>query len=145
MAKRNEVAPSDAVSIEPAQICFIIVKAREFDAKVAPEDPKSGSNPTDDLGVGALEDSPGDPTLEELAGAIGALNSDQQVELLALCWLGRGDYTAAEWDQAMDEARATRDRNLVHYLVSTPLLGDYLEEGYNQLGYSCEDVELGRL
>lgn len=145
MVKRTEIGPTDTVSIDREQLCFIIVKAKEFDAKVSPGDPESGSNPADDLGVDILEDFAGDPTLEELVGAITALNIDEQTELLALCWLGRGDYTPDDWDQAVSEARAARDRNLAQYLVATPLLGDYLEEGYAQLGYSCEDVELGRL
>jgi hypothetical protein len=31
------------------------------------------------------------------------------------------------------------------YLIGTPLLADYLEQGLSQLGYSLEDFEVGRL
>lgn len=137
--------PADAISIDPEQVCFIILKAREFDVKVAPDDPDSGSNPTDDRDVDILEELADDSTLLELTGAIEALNADQKAELLAMCWLGRGDYEAREWFLALRQARRSVDAHLLSYLLGTPLLGDFLEEGYSQLGYSCDDVELGRL
>ena len=145
MARTEMSVPEDAVSIDPEQMCFIIVKAKEFDAKVDPDDPDSGSNPVDDKDIGILEDFADDPTLQELLGAIDALNSDQQAELLALCWLGRGDFSPDAWSEALAQAQATRDKHLPSYLTGTPLLGDYLEEGYSQLGYSCEAYEIGRL
>jgi Protein of unknown function (DUF3775) len=36
-------------------------------------------------------------------------------------------------------------RKKTDYLIGTPLLGDYLEEGLSQLGYSIEDLEIGRM
>ncbi len=145
MSRRTDTDPAIELSIAAEQICFILVKAKEFDALVEPDDPESGSNPTDDREIDVLEDQADNPTLQELAGAISALNADQRSEVLALCWLGRGDYTAADWMEACREARAVQDEQLVQYLIGTPLLGDYLEEGYNQLGHSCEDYALGRL
>jgi hypothetical protein len=145
MTRTGTNVPEDAISIDPEQMCFIIVKAKEFDAKVDPDDPGSGSNPTDDKGIDILEDFADDPTMQELIGAIDALNSDQQAELLALCWLGRGDFSPDAWSEALSQAQATRDKNLPSYLVGTPLLGDFLEEGYSQLGYSCEAYGIGRL
>jgi Protein of unknown function (DUF3775) len=32
-----------------------------------------------------------------------------------------------------------------HYLLGTPLLADFLEEGLTQFGLSCEEFEFGRL
>lgn len=145
MAPRGGESPQDPISIDPEQMCFIIIKARQFDAKVAPDDPDSGSNPVDDRDIDILQDFADDPTLQELTGAIEALNLDQQAELLAMCWLGRGDYTAEDWNAALELARGTRDGDLTGYLVGTPLLGDFLEEAYSQLGYSCESYEIGRL
>ena len=137
--------PEDAISIDPEQVCFIIVKARELDAKVAPDDPDSGSNAADDHEIDVLEDFADDPTLQELTEAVEALNADQHAELLAMLWLGRGDYGVEDWDEALAEAQNTVSRSFANYLVGTPLLGDYLEEGYTALGYSCEEYEIGRL
>src|SRR5215471_15391021 len=43
------------LTISPETVCYIIVKAREFDVKVDPTDPDSGSNPGDDNEVDILE------------------------------------------------------------------------------------------
>jgi hypothetical protein len=145
MIRSEPEAPVDAISIDPEQVCFIIVKARELDAKVEPDDPDSGSNAADDREIDILEDFADDPTLQELTEAIEALNADQHAELLAMLWLGRGDWEVTDWDEALAEAGNTVSGSFSSYLVGTPLLGDYLGEGYAALGYSCEEYEIGRL
>jgi len=134
---------SDQLTISPEKAFYVIVKAREFDEKVAPSDPDSGSNPTDDLAVDVLEEEAEDPVLEELEGALAALNIDEQLDLLALTWLGRGDFPS--FAQARQEASDLRDKHIASYLIGTPQLGDYLEEGLTQLGYSLEEFERNRL
>ncbi|MFQ5956060.1 MAG: DUF3775 domain-containing protein [Kiloniellales bacterium] len=131
------------ISLE--KVCFIMIKAREFDAKVEPDDPDSGSNPTDDDQRDILEDFADDATYEELVDALEALNQDEMAELLALIWLGRGDYTPEEWPEVLEQARETRDENAVRYIIGIPLVSDYLEEGLSRLGFSCQEFELGRL
>jgi Protein of unknown function (DUF3775) len=127
------------------KLAYIIVKAREYDAEVPSTDPDSGSNPADDADLDVLEDTPENPTYQELTGAISSLSDLERVELLALMWLGRGDYNKDEWREALVQARQIHDEKETDYLVGTPLLGDYLEEGLSQLGYSIEDYEIGRL
>jgi hypothetical protein len=139
--EKNEATGELTISAEKA--FYIIVKAREFDEKVAPADPESGSNPTDDRDVDVLESDADDPTSQELEGALATLNIDEQLDLLALTWLGRGDFTSFE--QARREAEDVRDKHIPSYLIGTPKLGDYLEEGLAQLGYSLEEFELNRL
>ena len=86
------------------------------------------------------------PTIyQELVDAINGLNDPERIELLALTWLGRGDYAKEEWRDAVEEARRIHDEKETQYLVGTPLLADYLEEGLSQLGYSLEDCEIGRM
>ena len=131
--------------ISPEKVCFIAAKAREFDAKVAPEELDGGSNPTDDDGIAVLEDYADDPTEEELRAALSALNEDEREDLLALTWLGRGDYTSDQWDEALAAVRAMPDRHIAGYLLGTPTLADHLEEGLAQLGRSCAEFELGRM
>ena len=72
---------------------------------------------------------PGDPTREELAGAIRDLNEDERAELIALAWLGRGTYDLDEWDEAVATARSEHGKRAAEYLLGLPLLGDYLEDG----------------
>lgn len=122
-------------------ICFIVIKARAFDAKVAIQEPDPGSNPGDEGMREVLEDYPDDPVEDELTAAIDSLNEDQQIELVALSWMGRGDYDKEDWPEAVAEARAARSDHTAGYLLGMPLVGDYLENGLATLGYSCEEFE----
>lgn len=133
------------INVNPEKVCFIIVKAREFDAKVDPVEPDPGSNPSDDQDRGVLEDYADDPTLEELRGAIDTLDDDELIDVIALAWVGRGDFARAEWQNARTLARERHRRPSTDYLVGIPTLGDYLEEGLAELGYSCSDYEAGHL
>jgi Protein of unknown function (DUF3775) len=133
------------LSISPEKLCYIIIKAREFDAKVEPMDLDPGSNPSDDGNRAVLEDYGDDPTLAELRDAISSLNEDEVVEVIAMVWLGRGDFNREEWADALELARERHNRRSAQYLVGIPNLGDCLEEGAAQLGISIEDYELNRL
>ena len=127
------------LTIPLENLAFIIIKAREFDAEVPPVDEDSGSNPSDDAEWDVLQASTDNPTYQELVDAINGLGNPARIELLALTWLGRGDYAKEEWRDAVEEARRIHDEKETQYLIGTPLLADYLEEGLSQLGYSLED------
>ena len=127
------------------QLAYIVEKAREFDAETEPVDVDSGSNPSDDRDVAILEGTPDNPTRQELAAALDTLDDDQRVEILALMWLGRGDYGRDDWRAALAQAREVHNEAETEYLIGTPLLADYLEIGLDVLGYSLEDYEKNRL
>lgn len=133
------------LAISPEKVCFIIIKAHEFDAKEEVEEPDPGSNPSDDKDIEVLEDYEDDPVLEELTSFINSLSVDEQIDLVAMMWLGRDDYTAADWATVREEAARAHNEHTAEYLLGEPLLGDFLEEGLSMLGFSCEDVELNRL
>jgi hypothetical protein len=143
MADRDVNDPSDALTISPERAFFIIVKAREFDEQVAPSDPDSGSNPTDDREVDVLEVGEDNAVLQELEAAIASLNIDERLDVLALTWLGRGDF--ASFGEARGAAGDLSELHVARYLIGTPQLGDYLEEGLSQLGVSLEGFEINRL
>lgn len=139
--------PPDAgtqLTVDPETVCRVVAMARQYDVKVAPVILDRGSDPVDDGYREVLEARDSDSVAEALAGALGALNEDEIVDLLALCWIGRGDYAAAEWEAALAEARS-RLNHPVRYLMGIPLLGDYLENGLSELGYSCADFDLSHL
>lgn len=140
-----ESGDSATLAISPEKACFIIVKAREFDVKDVVTNPGESSSAADDAMFSVLEDRFDDPVAQELHGFIGALNEDEQVDLVALAWLGRGDGTIADWDELRAEASRAHNKRTAAYLLGIPLLADYLEEGLAQFGLSCEEFELGRL
>ncbi|MFC4623992.1 DUF3775 domain-containing protein [Daeguia caeni] len=117
---------------------FIIAKAREYDVQVptTDEDPDSGSNNDDELDI--LDAKRDNPTRKELVAAIHSLNEDERMELLALMWLGRGDFSTSEWEDALATAADRHNGAEADYLLGTPLLGDYLEEGLAQLGITLD-------
>ena len=124
------------------QVCFIVVKTREYQTKVEPV----GENIDGDAAErDVLEDFAGDPTFDELTEALSDLNADQRAELIALTWIGRGDFTKADWAEAIDGAQEVIGERFVRYMTGIPLLADYLEAGLEEFDESCEAFETGRM
>lgn len=140
MVVRDFAAAPD-MSLSRDQLAFLVLKARAFDAEVDAVDPDDGSNAADDHGVSALEDTRDNPSAAELRGAIAALNTDAQTDLVALLWVGRGDYDADEWNDARTAALDAREGPTSRYLLGTPMLGDLLEEGAAKLGLNITQEE----
>lgn len=133
------------LSISPEKVFFIIVKAREFDVKDEVTDPDPASDAADDRMIAVLEDHGDDPAYDEAHDFINALTEDEQIDLVTLAWLGRGDYTADDWEEVRAEAAGAHNERTAEYLLGTPLLPDYLEEGLAMLGINLEDYEIDRL
>jgi hypothetical protein len=89
--------------------------------------------------ISVLEDHRDDPTQQELRAFIDALTEDEQIDLVTLTWLGRGDGTIDEWDSLRQEAARLHNRRTAAYLLGKPMLADHLEEGLSQFECSCED------
>jgi hypothetical protein len=130
---------SPALSISPEKVCFIIAKAREFDAKDVVTDPGDSSSAIDDAMLAVLEDHPDDPVVHELLGFIRALTEDEQIDLVALAWLGRGDGTIDDWKDIRAEASRAHNRRTGSYLLGMPLLPSHLDEALSQFGISCDE------
>lgn len=135
------MADEPNLSIPLETICFIIGKAREFDAKDEVSEPDPGSNPSDDGMRGVLEDHEDDPVTEEITAVIGDLNEDAQIDLVTLAWLGRGDGGLDDWGALRAEAVNAYNGRTAEYLLGMPLLADYLEEALSQFGLSCASVQ----
>lgn len=126
------------LNISTDTVCFIIAKARQFDVKVGSAEPDPGSNPTDDGERAILVDEPGDMTQDELRVAIDDLNVDEVTDLIALAWVGRGDFGPEEWADAKKLARERQHEHSAAYLMGMPTLPDFLAEGLDALGHSCD-------
>jgi hypothetical protein len=127
-------------------VCYVIHQARELVADLAPLSDEPGRHAPDDTVREDVADEDGPEAREggeynELKAFIDSLSEDEQAELVALTWIGRGTYTADDWDEAVEVAREEHPRRVATYLLGQPLLADELEEGLAEFDLSCEDVD----
>jgi hypothetical protein len=126
-------------SISPEKVFFIIAKSRQADSTATDLNANSGS--ADDDAVHGSRDRSKTTDLSELSGFIQDLNVDEQIDLVALMWLGRGDGDLDNWEDLRAEALRAHNDRTASYLIETPMLADYLEEALSQFGKSAEDFE----
>jgi hypothetical protein len=100
-------------------------------------DPGDASNPTDDAMISVLEDHGDDPVVQEIAAAIFSMSEDEQIDLVTLAWVGRGDGSIEDWDELRAEAARAHNERTTSYLLGMPLLADYLDEALSQFEHSC--------
>jgi hypothetical protein len=131
------------LDINPDTIRFIIDKAQEFQVKEGVTIPETPLSPSDDWARQILADHADDPSLQQIRDTVEDLEPDQQAELVALMWLGRGDYDVDEWEEAVEQATESANERTADYLIGTPMLGDFLAEGLSMLGYDEGGAEPG--
>jgi hypothetical protein len=112
------------LNINTDTIRFIIDKAHEFQMLG-----ESGDQTAEEGG---------NPAFAELKATIDDLEPDQQVCLVTLMWVGRGDYSVDEWPKAVAHAGESWTERTAEYLIGTPLLSDYLTEGLDQVDAGSE-------
>lgn len=135
--------PTDfALTIDPETVRLFILKARaisaalndDYDAGHEHEIELDGQSRDSHLHDGLAEEEAENYTARELRALINDLNVDEAADLIALTWLGRGDFDPSEWDQAIADARLRVNRRVATYLLGMPMFGDWLEEGLQELG-----------
>lgn len=127
------------LEVNPETVCWAVGRIREFQAQeqvVIPEPTATGT--ADDWAMQILASHGDDLTYLEFKTAVAELEPRQQAALVALMWVGRGDYLPDEWAAALSDARGSWTPRTADYLIATPLACDYLEEGLEALGYTCE-------
>jgi hypothetical protein len=135
-------SPDWELAIDPDTVRLFVLKARAISAGVT-DDYVAGNDHEiefDDQSHdghhhdGLAEEESDDLTSAELRELIADLNVDETANLIALMWLGRGDYERAEWSEAVEEARQRDRKKAVDYLLGMPLLAEWLEDGLEALG-----------
>ena len=138
--------------IKPETVSRIVFAARELNAGAelfeAAEEEERGGREGHDIDEEMLEaevheENEHDPVYQEISGVIDDLSVEEQCELIALVWLGRGDFGKEDWDEALKTAGDRHTEHTAEYLLGMPLLADYLEEGLAQFDLSCEDFDMG--
>lgn len=77
----------------------------------------------------------------ELRAFLERLTEEEQTDLVALMWIGRGSFDADEFQEARETAIAEATVPTPDYLMGTPHLSDHLEAGLEELGLSASDEE----
>lgn len=128
--------------INPAKVCFVIAKSRELLSEDAVAEP-DGSDSRDD-GIRSMSaDAAGGSIRRELVEFIKDLDVDESAALVALAWIGRGDFEPDDWRSAVAAAEERREGPTWKYLLGMALLPDYLEDALSAFGRSCEEFESG--
>lgn len=124
------------MALDPDQVKELILHIRAYDAKDEVLD--SSGDPESGEAVDLLRTSGDDPDRAIIADLIAELNEDAQADLVALYWIGRGDFDPRERAEAVREAKARKTIPTEEYLLGAPLLGDHLEAGLDALS-NAED------
>lgn len=129
----------NVLNLNPELVCNIINKAKEFHAKEGATFNEEISDSQYEYDwAQILADHEDDLTLQEVRNAIEEMDPDQQLDLLTLMYVGRGDFDVEEWSAARKEAKNNLAPDLTGYLISKPLIADYLAKGLELLGYNCD-------
>jgi hypothetical protein len=129
--------------ISTEKVCALIEAARELAGKV-PSTAGDRTTTGDDSQLTTIVDQPGQDVYEgdarrrETIEFVAGLNVEAQTDLLALIWLGRGDYDIAEWDDALAEAEARIAARDPDYMIGDAALPQYLGDGLEAFGWTCE-------
>lgn len=131
----------EELGVSEETLAAIILEARAFDVTVDETDEDEASNDIDDGEVSVFEDQADNPAEQVLLEGIASLSMEEQEVLVALAWIGRGDYDASEWEEARQMAADRDNGDVAHYLSGMPMLGDYLEAGAAALGINLSETE----
>jgi len=138
-AASNQEQEPPMLDISTRKVAFIIIRARELDAKVGRWDRSGDVADAETI----LEGRRGDATEAELREFISGLNSDEQAELVAVMWIGRETFAPEELADAVRTAKEEATTPTEDYLLGEPMLADYLEDGLSKLGIDPGDEEDG--
>ncbi|OSP55023.1 DUF3775 domain-containing protein [Pseudoruegeria sp. SK021] len=78
---------------------------------------------------------------QEFRSFVSSLTDDEKYSLVAVLWIGREDFSADEYDEALATAAREATTPTEDYLLGIPQLSSFLESGLEALGVSATDVE----
>lgn len=139
---RNPVPSEFELTIDPETVRLFVLKARaisaaindDYDAGHEHEIEIDGQVRDSHAHDGLAEEEEENLTASELRALIEDLNVDEAADLLAITFIGRGDFEPSEWEQAVSEARPRINKRIATYFLSMPMLGEWLEEGLEKIG-----------
>lgn len=129
--------PELRISVD--KVCQFLEAAREVAGKV-PTTAGDRTSSGDDSPLKFMEeDGDQDPITQQMVEFVAGLNVEEQVDLLALIYLGRGDFGLAEWSDAVAAARDRIDAREADFMIGERALPEYLGEALEAFGKTCPD------
>ena len=126
------------LDVNPDTVCRLIALARAFHAKEDVVIPQAPTSPSDDWALQALADHEDDDVFEEFKSIVDDLEPDQQQQVVALLWLGRGDADLEDWEALLQQACDSWNTRTAEYLIAHPYLAEHLANALDLQGYECE-------
>lgn len=121
---------------EIREICVRLEALATMEEEVMPD---LGGNESDDPGPSVLQEHEGDLREEEMKQEIHGLDEEQKLALVALMWIGRGDYSVDEWDEAIALAAERHSGPTADYLLSHPLAAEEILDGLDAVDAAAEE------
>lgn len=138
MSKSEQV-----LSIPVDTVYFIIGRLRDCDSKDTPTEPGEDPCPPDSEDIEEHRKQRNEyqyAVLQELHSLIDDLRDDQQVDLVALTWLGRDHCSATDWSAIRGNTAEAHYARTARYLLGMSMVENFLQEGLSTLGFSGESV-----
>ncbi len=124
------------------KLCVIVAMAREAMGGEPAVHETAEADRGEEGGFPSSEEYESERSYDALFDYVDSLNCDELADLLALLWVGRGDFAAEEWPEAQRQAEAEfADGDALAEIVQDPMLPDDVTAGAEALGYSCPDGE----
>lgn len=120
----------------------VLAQVRAVKAQVPPVDPDAASDgPDDDMREVLSKRAGSDGALRDMLRGLGQRELE---EMVALAWIGRGDYEPVQWEEALADVGRTVDLPLVDYLLAMPLLAEFVADAYGQVSALSEGGDAAR-
>ncbi|MBD3679741.1 MAG: DUF3775 domain-containing protein [Rhodobacteraceae bacterium] len=78
---------------------------------------------------------------KEFDAFVSGLNDEEQASLVAIFWIGRGNFDAEDYAEALETAYNEKTTPTHDYLKGSPHLADHLEAGMEALGIDVTQDE----
>ena len=128
-----------SLDINIEQVNYIIAMARDLEDALPRDATDDETHRGEADNPELIKDHEYDSGYQELLGFLQTLSEDELISLVAILWIGRGTYDVDDLIGALDESRDIGANRIPGYILSIPLLAEYLEEGSNLLGLSGEN------
>jgi hypothetical protein len=138
----DEAAIMASLDINVEQVDYIIAMARDLEDALPRDDDDDESHRGEADNPELVKEHAYDAGYQELMGFLQTLSEDELAALVALVWVGRGTYDSDDLSTALEEARTIGAGRIPGYILSIPLLAEYLDEGSNMLRLTSQDEPL---